>query len=927
MYPAGQSRQTCGVGEDQGPPGESQPTSAANPRDGLIDFSHYSLAQLEELQFGIDRRSAPRDHANLMAELERRRKEARPATAGEAWISGRFTVRDGWWGWLQSKYRRSPLYSEGAIAVRTDDVVLRGRQRTWLGVPVDAELSFAASAVRNAARDGALVCFDCRRFGPWWHRIEFRAETVAAAESLVSALPRSRTSGFGRRWEQLRELNQRMAAIGGFPWVTCTIVGLNVAVFAAMAIATRRLGEFDPVQMLDWGANYGPLTISGPWWRLITALFLHGSLLHLLLNMWAFWNVGRLTERLYGNWCFAFLYFASGLLSSLASIAWDPTHSTVGASGPIFGIFGAFLACLAHPRHYVPASIVRVYWLSTLAFVAFNLVNGFQHSGIDNAAHVGGLVSGFVLGLVLMRPLQPEVRAHFALPQSTAALALTALGVLAALWQVRGIGSQLGPPEQYLRAHSWYLNGEASNLREWQDLAVRAGAGSISDAELAARFDQQIVPFWKSASERLQREQSTLPPAQRDFGALVVEFVKVRLDWARALAEAGRSENAQSMNEVLRLAQETDSAQARIERLELRATMDHRPRALSNRAWVRTLRDLWPGHAWRCVREPENFGPQPLPSDSPTDGPAMRLAAGCRAQSLFVNAYYRALDRWLESSAGTLGDLPDGGSTLQGIAGGLSDLFDYGTMTPEEVLGRMADWRRAVPGTVQAELMEAMYFQSWAWSVRGKGYASSVSRQAWAVFAHRTAMAAAGLAEVAPHAVNQPLRYTLGMSVGVDQSLDREQLRHVFEEGIKRTPAYQPLYRQMLRILQPRWGGSFTEVNTFIRERSTRPNGLLNFATYAELYWIFATLEGDETNIFADGEATWLATRQGFQELTRLYPRSDFVLNAFARFACVARDAEEYRRLRPVIDKRRSAMAWTSKTTIDACDAQFSAKH
>ena len=114
----------------------------------------------------------------------------------------------------------------------------------------------------------------------------------------------------------VRELNQRMAAIGGFPWVTCTIVGLNVAVFAAMAIATRRLGEFDPVQMLDWGANYGPLTISGPWWRLITALFLHGSLLHLLLNMWAFWNVGRLTERLYGNWCFAFLYFASGLLSS-----------------------------------------------------------------------------------------------------------------------------------------------------------------------------------------------------------------------------------------------------------------------------------------------------------------------------------------------------------------------------------------------------------------------------------------------------------------------------------------------------------------------------------------------------------------------------------------------------------------------------------
>ena len=927
MYPAGQIRQTCGVGEDQGPPGESQPTSAANPRDGLIDFSHYSLAQLEELQFGIDRRTAPRDHANLMAELERRRKEAPPATAGEAWTSGRFTVRDGWWGWLQSKYRRSPLYSEGAIAVRTDDVVLRGRQRTWLGVPEDAELSFAASAVRNAARDGALVCFDCRRFGPWRHRIEFRAETVAAAESLVSALPRSRTSGFERRWEQLRELNQRMAAIGGFPWVTCTIFGLNVAVFAAMAIATRRVGEFDPVQMLNWGANYGPLTISGPWWRLITALFLHGSLLHLLLNMWAFWNVGRLTERLYGSWCFAFLYFASGLLSSLASIAWDPTHSTVGASGPIFGIFGAFLACLAHPRHHVPASIVRVYWLSTLAFVAFNLVNGFRHSGIDNAAHVGGLVSGFVLGLVLMRPLQSEVRAHFALSQSTAALALTALGVLAALWQVRGIGSQLGPPEQYLRAHTWYLNGEAGNLREWQVLGARAASGTISDAELGEAFERQIRPFWQAAHERLRNEQPALPAAQRPFAALVAEFVRLRLAWAQALVDAAKSQSEASAREALELAQQTDSASARIERIEIRATMDHRPRALANNAWVVAVRNVWPGRAWKCVRKPAAWGPQPLASESTTDGPWLRAAAGCRAQSLFINGDYRTLDNWLEAAAHSLGDLPDGSSTLQGINAGLSDLFEFGALEPADVLGHTADWRRAVKGSVQAELTEAMYLEAWAWSVRGHGYATSVSKQAWAIFAHRTAMAAAGLEEIAPLAAKQPARYTLAISIGLDQSLGAEALRAAFDAGVRSTPTYLPLYREMLRILQPRWGGSFTEVNTFIRERSTRPSGLLNFATYAQLYWIFATLEGDETNIFADGEATWLATRQGFQELTRLYPRSDFVLNAFARFACVARDAEEYRKLRPAIDKRRSSMAWTSKTTIDACDAQFSAKH
>ena len=153
--------------------------------------------------------------------------------------------------------------------------------------------------------------------------------------------------------------------------------------------------------------------------------------------MWALWNVGSLTERLFGRGTLLFLYVAAGVLASLTSIAWDPSHSSVGASGAIFGVFGAFLAFLSRQRHQIPASIVRKHWISTSAFVLFNLVNGAIQPGIDNAAHVGGLLSGFALGFILARPLDPAIRRQFPMSQSVAAAAFVATVILAATWQVR----------------------------------------------------------------------------------------------------------------------------------------------------------------------------------------------------------------------------------------------------------------------------------------------------------------------------------------------------------------------------------------------------------------------------------------------------------------------------------------------------------
>ena len=119
--------------------------------------------------------------------------------------------------------------------------------------------------------------------------------------------------------------------------VTQAIFGLNVAVFVAMLLpGGQEIGAL--------GANYGPATIGGEWWRLLTCVFIHGGLLHIAFNMWCLWDLGRLAESVYGHWTFAAVYLITGLAASLGSLFRNPGVLSVGASGAIFGIAGALVA-------------------------------------------------------------------------------------------------------------------------------------------------------------------------------------------------------------------------------------------------------------------------------------------------------------------------------------------------------------------------------------------------------------------------------------------------------------------------------------------------------------------------------------------------------------------------------------------------------
>jgi rhomboid protease GluP len=198
--------------------------------------------------------------------------------------------------------------------------------------------------------------------------------------------------------------------------VTQIILGINVAVFLAMAVQLS-LGKAPEgssimnfgAQVGQWGDNVGALSLSGEWWRLLTNVFVHGGIIHIAFNMWCLWNLGALCESLYGRWTYATIYLICGVGASLASASWHPYVHSVGASGAIFGLAGALLAAFKLGEFSVPRAALSGTLRSLGAFVVYNLIFGAVIPGIDNTAHIGGLITGLIVGaLVAVGAPRPE---------------------------------------------------------------------------------------------------------------------------------------------------------------------------------------------------------------------------------------------------------------------------------------------------------------------------------------------------------------------------------------------------------------------------------------------------------------------------------------------------------------------------------------
>ena len=152
-----------------------------------------------------------------------------------------------------------------------------------------------------------------------------------------------------------------------------------------MVLASGPSLDFTGQVLVHFGANFGPFTLSGQWWRLLTYMFLHGGLMHIAFNMWCLWDLGALCESLYGRWTFAAIYFITGIAGGVASVGWNPRVLSVGASGAIFGLAGALIASFYLGEFSLPRVAISGTLRSLLFFVGFNVVFGTLFPGSTTA--------------------------------------------------------------------------------------------------------------------------------------------------------------------------------------------------------------------------------------------------------------------------------------------------------------------------------------------------------------------------------------------------------------------------------------------------------------------------------------------------------------------------------------------------------------
>ena len=179
--------------------------------------------------------------------------------------------------------------------------------------------------------------------------------------------------------------------------ITPIIIALCVLVFIAMYIWGR--GSEDTITLLMFGANFRPLIQAGEIWRLATSMFLHIGIVHLVVNMYSLLIIGRQLESFLGKWKFLIVYLGSGIIGSLLSVV---IHSSIsaGASGAIFGLLGSLLYFGYHYRLYLGAVLKT----QVIPIIILNLLIGFMVPGIDNFAHIGGLVGGYLITMAVGIP-------------------------------------------------------------------------------------------------------------------------------------------------------------------------------------------------------------------------------------------------------------------------------------------------------------------------------------------------------------------------------------------------------------------------------------------------------------------------------------------------------------------------------------------
>jgi len=319
-------------------------------------------------------------------------------------------------------------------------------------------------------------------------------------------------------------------ALTPITWMSYGLIALNVAVWSLMV--AQGVDGFKPSAelLLHWGGNAASEVQRGQVWRLLTATFVHSGLVHLVMNMLGLWAIGQTAERIYGHRVFLGIYLGSALTASALSLHFSAQKTiSVGASGAVFGLAAVVLVAVLRHRDTVPRLFGKQMLRGIGFFVVYSLAQGFWQTGVDNAAHVGGLLAGALMGCILpLRPDMPRER-----PRTRWLLTLAAVAAL-----VAGLAA-LAPPAA-VDFQRKYTGAAAfdQGMRSFNAAMLQLGresqqkrAGRFTEQQWDARSRSVHAPAFRQAQAELAA--AWLPPG--DPRATVLQEVRLQAAWMAEL--------------------------------------------------------------------------------------------------------------------------------------------------------------------------------------------------------------------------------------------------------------------------------------------------------------------------------------------------------------------------------------------------------
>jgi len=195
------------------------------------------------------------------------------------------------------------------------------------------------------------------------------------------------------------ELERQFKPIESKPVIVYVFLTANIVMWLFTMYYSFRYNIPSTYVNIIFGAKVNALITEGEYWRLVTPIFLHGGIVHLLVNSYSLYAVGPTIERMFGGIKFIVIYLFAGIIGNVASFLFTPHPQipSVGASGAIFGLVGALGYVAQKNRNTFGRSL----GMNILIIIIYNLAYGFSRSGIDNSAHIGGLIGGYLLALIV----------------------------------------------------------------------------------------------------------------------------------------------------------------------------------------------------------------------------------------------------------------------------------------------------------------------------------------------------------------------------------------------------------------------------------------------------------------------------------------------------------------------------------------------